>query len=33
VPTTDRDRLEQELLELDLLEYCRPALERWTGTA
>jgi RNA polymerase sigma-70 factor (ECF subfamily) len=31
VPTTDRDRLEQELLELDLLEYCRPALERWTG--
>jgi RNA polymerase sigma-70 factor (ECF subfamily) len=33
VPTTDRDRLEQELLELDLLEYCRPALERWTGMA
>jgi RNA polymerase sigma-70 factor (ECF subfamily) len=31
VPTTDPDRLEQELLELDLLEYCRPGLKRRTG--
>jgi RNA polymerase sigma-70 factor (ECF subfamily) len=32
VPTTDAARLEQELLELDLLEYCRPALKRWAGS-
>lgn len=25
------DELEQELLELDLLEHCRPALKRWKG--
>jgi RNA polymerase sigma-70 factor (ECF subfamily) len=31
LPTTDPARLEQELLELDLLEYCRPALKRWPG--
>jgi RNA polymerase sigma-70 factor (ECF subfamily) len=27
--TTDGDRLEQELIDLDLLSYCRTALERY----
>ncbi len=26
--TSERDRLEQELIDLELLAYCRPALER-----
>ncbi|HET6573271.1 MAG TPA: hypothetical protein VFG68_06695 [Fimbriiglobus sp.] len=30
VPTRDRDRLEQELIDLGFHSYCRRALERWT---
>jgi DNA-directed RNA polymerase specialized sigma24 family protein len=30
VPTRDRDRLEQELIDLGFHGYCRRALERWT---
>jgi RNA polymerase sigma-70 factor (ECF subfamily) len=30
--TSDRAALEQELRELDLLKYCRSALERWRGS-
>jgi RNA polymerase sigma-70 factor (ECF subfamily) len=31
VPTTDRERLAQELIDLGFYGYCRKALERWTG--
>ncbi len=29
--TTEADRLEQELIDLDLLPYCKPALDRYRG--
>jgi hypothetical protein len=29
----EADHLEEELIELGLLEYCRPALERRTASA
>jgi RNA polymerase sigma-70 factor (ECF subfamily) len=30
--TAEADRLEQELIDLDLLPYCKPALERYRKT-
>jgi hypothetical protein len=29
----DADRMEQELMDLDLLSYCRTALDRFRGKA
>jgi hypothetical protein len=31
VPTRDRERLAQELIDLGFYGYCRKALERWSG--
>jgi hypothetical protein len=31
--TADREWLRQELLDLDLLGYCGPALDRWAPQA
>jgi hypothetical protein len=31
VPTRDKERLAQELIDLGFYGYCRKALERWRG--
>jgi hypothetical protein len=31
VPTRDRERVTQELIDLGFFAYCRKALERWGG--